>query len=203
MTTIAYLRIAPIEQDLEKEKLALSKLADNKSLGQVIFVEEEIKRATSWKNRQIATVIEKLDAGDNLIATNLSSLGRSTLEIMHILVATLDKNINIYTIKSNWALDGTIPSDKLAKGFSLIIEIERAIISNRTKEALAAKKAAGVKLGKPKGTIQKSKLDKFRPEIEQLLINGSSQKYIAKRYDTSPVNLSQWMKKHGLRKGQR
>ena len=199
--TIAYLRITP-NQDLEVHKMAIRQLAEVKNLGQVTFTAEEIKAAIDWKKRQIATIIEKLGAGDNLLTISLSSLGRSTLEIMHILVAALEKNINIYTIKSNWELDGTIPSDKLAMGFSLIIEIERAIISNRTKEALAARKAAGVKLGRPKG-IRKSKLDKFRPEIEQLLINGSSQKYIAKRYSTTPVNLSQWMKKHGLRKGQR
>ncbi len=198
--TIAYLRIAP-NQDLDAHRMAILQLAEVKNLGEVTFIAEEIKAAIDWKKRQIATIIEKLGEGENLLAISLSSLGRSTLEIMHILVAALEKNINIYTIKNNWELDGTIPSDKLAKGFSLIIEIERAIISNRTKEALAAKKAAGVKLGKPKGTIQRSKLDKFRPEIEQLLINGSSQKYIAKRYDTSAVNLSQWMRKHGLRKG--
>jgi DNA invertase Pin-like site-specific DNA recombinase len=78
-------------------------------------------------------------------------------------------------------------------------EIERDLISKRTKEALQAKKAAGIKLGRPKGP-GKSKLDQYRPEIEALLANGSTQKFIAKRYGTTPTNLSLWMKKRGLRK---
>ena len=77
-------------------------------------------------------------------------------------------------------------------------EIERDLISQRTKKALAAKKKAGVKLGRPKG-VGKSQLDKFRLEIEALLTNGSTQKFIASRYDTTEANLSRWLKKHGLR----
>lgn len=78
-------------------------------------------------------------------------------------------------------------------------EIERDLISKRTKEALVAKKAAGIKLGRPKGS-GKSKLDKYRPEIEALLVNDSSQKFIANQYETTEVNLHHWMKKHGLKK---
>ncbi len=187
-------------QDLEKEKTAISKLANDKNLGQVVFIEEKIKATISWRKGQLANIIKQLGAGDNLMAIDLASLGRSVLEIFQILVAAVEKGINIHTLKGDWKFDNTIPTDKVIKGLSLVIEVERSFISSRTKEALAVKKAAGIKLGKPKGTIQKSKLDKFRPEIEQLLVNGSSLKYIAKRYDTSSVNLSQWVKKHGLRK---
>jgi DNA invertase Pin-like site-specific DNA recombinase len=83
--------------------------------------------------------------------------------------------------------------------FSMAAEIERDLISKWTKEALMAKKAAGVKLGRPMGS-GKSKLDKYRPEIEALLANGSSQKFVARRYGTTEVNLHHWMKKHGIKK---
>ncbi len=84
--------------------------------------------------------------------------------------------------------------------FSMAAEIEHDLISQRTKEALRARKAKGMPLGRPKGP-GKSKLDKFRPEIEALLANGSTQKFIANRYDTTPANLHNWIKKHGIKKG--
>ncbi len=83
--------------------------------------------------------------------------------------------------------------------FAMAAEIERDLISQRTKEALAAKKKMGIKLGRPTGT-GKSKLDKHRVEIEALLANGSTQAFIARRYDTTEANLSRWMKKRGLRR---
>lgn len=85
--------------------------------------------------------------------------------------------------------------------FSMAAEIERDLISQRTKEALAARKKAGVTLGRPKG-VGKSKLDAYRPEIEALLANGSTQKFIAKRYGTTEANLSRWLMKHTLKRAQ-
>ena len=109
------------------------------------------------------------------------------------------KGINVYAVKGSWQLDHSIQSKIVAMAFSMAAEIERDLISKRTKEALMAKKAVGVKLGRPKGS-GKSKLDKYRPEIEALLANGSSQKFIANRYGTTEVNLHHWMKKHRLKK---
>lgn len=80
-----------------------------------------------------------------------------------------------------------------------LVQIEPDLISKRTKEALAAKKRAGVKLGRPRGS-GKSKLDKYPPEIEALMANGATQKFIAERYGTTEANLSRWLKKHGLRR---
>ena len=83
--------------------------------------------------------------------------------------------------------------------FSMAAEIERDLISKRTREALAAKKKQGIRLGRPKGT-GKSKLDAYRPEIEALLANGSTQKFISIRYRTCETNLSRWLKRNGLSK---
>ena len=83
--------------------------------------------------------------------------------------------------------------------FAMAAEIERDLISQRTREALRVKKALGVKLGRPKGP-GKSKLDPFKPEIEALLANGSTQRFIAQRYHTTEGNLHNWMKKRGIKK---
>jgi DNA invertase Pin-like site-specific DNA recombinase len=133
------------------------------------------------------------------VISELSRLGRSMLECMEILSIATQKGINVYAVKGSWQLDHSIQSKIVAMAFSMAAEIERDLISKRTKEALMAKKAAGVKLGRPKGS-GKSKLDKYRPEIEALLANGSSQKFVANRYGTTEVNLHHWMKKHGIKK---
>ena len=105
----------------------------------------------------------------------------------------------VYAIKGNWRLDGTLQSKIVAMAFSMATVIERELISARTKEALRARKATGAKLGRPRGS-GKSKLDPYRPEIEALLANGSTQKFIAERYGTTQSNLSNWLKKHDLRR---
>jgi DNA invertase Pin-like site-specific DNA recombinase len=197
--TIAYLRVSTTDQDIDKNKYDILHLANEKGLGQVEWVEETVSGRVSWKKRKIAEVLEWLDAGDALLVSELSRLGRSMLECMEILSIASQKEIHIYAVKGNWQLDNSIQSKIIAMAFSMAAEIERDLISQRTKEALAAKKKAGVKLGRPRG-VGKSKLDKFRYEIEALLANGSTQKFIAQRYETTEANLSRYLKKHGLRR---
>ncbi len=198
--TIAYVRVSTNEQDLQKNRADILHLANEKGLGKVRWVEETASSRISWKKRKIAQVIDELSAGDNLIVSELSRLGRSMLECMEILSIATDKQIHLYAVKGNWQLDGSIQSKIIAMAFSMAAEIERDLLSQRTKEALAARKRAGQKLGRPAG-VGKSKLDPHRPEIEGLLKNGATQKYIAQRYKTSEVNLSLWLAKHGLRRG--
>src|SRR5208337_4346393 len=114
----------------------------------------------------------------------LSRLGRSMLDIMEILKIAKDKEINVFAVKGNWTLNGSIESKIVGMVFAMAAEIERDLISARTKEALRAKKALGIRLGRPKGP-GKSKLDQYRPEIEALLKNGSTQTFIAKRYSVT------------------
>jgi DNA invertase Pin-like site-specific DNA recombinase len=119
------------------------------------------------------------------------------LEVMEILSIATNKQIKIFAVKGNWNLDGTIQSKIVAVVFSMAAEIERDLISSRTKEALRHRKAMGLPLGRPVGSGS-SKLDKFRPEIEALLANGSTQRFVAGRFDTTPENLSVWLKKHKI-----
>jgi DNA invertase Pin-like site-specific DNA recombinase len=195
--TIAYLRVSTTDQDLEKNKFDILHLANEKGLGKVHWVEETISGRVSWHKRQVGPILEQLQAGDNLLVSELSRLGRSMLECMEILSIASQRGIHIYAVKGNWQLDNSIQSKIVAMAFSMAAEIERDLISQRTKEALAARKKAGVKLGRPKG-VGKSKLDQYRPEIQALLANGSTQKFIATRYGSTEANLSRWLRKHML-----
>ena len=199
MKTTAYLRISTVDQDIEKNKSDILKLANEKRLGYVEFIEEQISGKVSWRNRKIFAIINEAKKDDVIIVSELSRLGRSMLGIMEILSIATQKQLKIYSVKGDWHLDGSIQSKVMAMVFSMASEIERDLISSRTKEALRFKKENGIKLGRPKGP-GKSKLDKFKPEIEALLSNGSTQKFIANRYNTTEANLYNWMKRHNLKK---
>ena len=195
--TFAYLRVSKLDQDLEKNKMDILKLAHNEHLGHVHFVEEKVSGKVSWRNRKIAKVLDNAQTGDYIIVSELSRLGRSMLECMEILSIAAQKGINIYAVKGNWRLDSSIQSKIIAMAFAMASEIERDLISKRTKEALVAKKASGMKLGRPKG-VGKSKLDQYRPEIEALIANGSTQTFIAKRYNTTEANLHHWLRQREM-----
>jgi DNA invertase Pin-like site-specific DNA recombinase len=195
--TVAYLRVSTAEQDLEKNKSDILHLANEKNFGKVEFVEERVSGKKSWKERKIKNIIEELGAGDHLIVPELSRLGRSMLEIMEILSIAKEKGISIYAVKGNWNLNSSIESKIVGMVFAMAAEIERDLISQRTKEGLRARKAAGVILGRPKGP-GKSKLDAHREEIIALLKNGSTKAYISRRYSTSQPNLFNWLKKNKI-----
>lgn len=195
--TIGYLRVSTADQELEKNKADILKLANTFDLGKVEFVEEVVSGKVSWRKRKIAQILDDLSAGDSIIVSELSRLGRSMLECMEILSVSLQLGVYIYAVKGNWKLDDSIQSKIIAMAFSMASEIERDLISSRTTEALRHLKAQGVKLGRPVGP-GKSKLDQFRPEIEALLANGSTGRFIAKRYNTTEATFSNWRKKNSI-----
>ena len=117
--TVGYLRVSTAEQDLEKNKADILKLANAERLGHVHFVEERVSGKVSWRLRKIAAVLDKLQKGDSLIVSELSRLGRSMLECMEILSIATQKGLNVYAIKGKWRLDGTIQSKIVAMAFSM------------------------------------------------------------------------------------
>jgi DNA invertase Pin-like site-specific DNA recombinase len=166
-------------------------------LGKVEFIEEVVSGRKSWRDRQIAGLIDELGKGDSLVVAELSRLGRSMLEIMEILSQATRGGIRIYASKGAWSLDGSLQSKVVAMAFAIAAEIERDLISQRTKAALATKRAAGVILGRPRGP-GRSKLDPHREEIVGLLALGLAQTKIAAKYDTTPRNLANWMRKRQI-----
>ena len=196
---IGYLRVSTQDQDLDKNKAAILAYANEQRLGPVEWVEEKVSGVKTWRKREIARAVAALQAGDWLIVPELSRLGRSTLDILDLLAELRRREVNVYAVKGAWTLNGTIESKVFLTMMALFSEIERDLISARTKEALKARQAAGVKLGRPPGP-GKSKLDQYRPEIEALLKNGATCKFIATRYQVSAPTLSNWIKKNRIDK---
>ena len=196
--TFAYIRVSTNEQDVENQRLEILTLANAKGLGKVTFVEETTSGRKSWKDRKLAEVIEYLDKNGSLVVAELSRLGRSMLEIMEILSISTQKGIKIYACKGNWELDGSMQSKIIAMVLAMAAEIERDLISQRTKAALATKKAAGIKLGRPSGP-GKSKLNDRKNEILEYLELGVTKKRIAEKMGTTIGNLHHWLKKRGLK----
>ena len=194
---IGYLRVSTINQDLEKNKADILTYANDHDLGKVHFVQEVVSGKVSWKRRRIKEVIDQLGKDDWLIVPELSRLGRSMLDILEIIQEAKGKEINIYAIKNNWTLDNSMESKIILMVFSMAAEIERDLISSRTKEALRVKKESGVTLGRPKGP-GKSKLDEHQEEIIALLRNGVPKKRVASKYGSSSVNLYNWILKNQL-----
>jgi DNA invertase Pin-like site-specific DNA recombinase len=163
------------------------------------FVEVEISSQKSTKARRIDELLNNLKPGDLLLVSELSRLGRSVGQIIQIVDTLIKNQVRLVAIKESIKINGKqdIQTKTMITMFSLFAEIERDLISERTKQGLQAAKAKGKILGRPKGS-GRSRLDEFKPEIEALLKNGSSKTFIAERYKTSLPNFYKWMNKHGI-----
>ena len=199
--TIAYIRTSTSKQDVNNQKLEVLEFARRKNLQVDEFVQITISSRKSSKQRRIDELLEKLADSDTLIVTELSRLGRSTSEVIALVNELIQRNIRVIVIKQNLDIAQHDMSSKITVTlFSLFAELEHDLVSLRTKEALAAKKAQGIKLGKPKGTIQASKFDKDRERIEELLRLGMSVRKIARVMEYSNhIGLNTYIKKRRIR----
>jgi DNA invertase Pin-like site-specific DNA recombinase len=201
-TTVAYLRASTDKQDLNNQKLEILEYARRHDLRVDEFVAVTMSSRKTGKQRRIDELLERLADSDTLLVTELSRLGRSTSEVIALVNELVQRHIRVIIIKQN--LDLRQNDDMTAKVmitlFSLFAELERDLVSLRTKEALAAKKRQGVKLGKPKGTLQASKFDQDRARIEELLALGLSVRKIARLLGYSNhIGLNTYIKKRGIR----
>lgn len=199
--TIAYIRASTGKQDVNNQKLEILEFARHANLKVDEFVGITISSRKTSKQRRIDELLEKLLDSDTLIVTELSRLGRSTSEVITLVNELLQRNIRVIVIKQNLDIARHDMSSKIIVTlFSLFAELERNLVSLRTKEALATKKAQGIRLGKPNGTIQTSKFDKDRERIEELLRLGMSVRKIAKVMGYSNhIGLNTYIKKRKIR----
>ncbi len=201
--TIAYIRTSTDKQDLNNQKLEIFEFAKKHKLEVDDFIQMTISSRKTSKERRIDEMIAALNDADTLIVTELSRLGRSTAEVIGLVNELIKKQVRVIAIKQGLDIkQHDMNSKVMITLFSLFAELERDLISVRTKDALASKKAQGIQLGKPKGTIQKSKFDKDINKIKELLQLGLSVRKIAIFLGySSHIGLNIYVGKRKLRDG--
>lgn len=202
--TLAYIRASTDKQDVKNQRLEILEHVHEKGIKVDEFISLTISSRKDSKQRRLDELLDKLEAGDTLIVTELSRLGRSTGEVIMLINELVAHGIRILILKQNLDIkqNHDMTSKVMVTLFSLFAELERDLISLRTKEALAAKKAQGISLGKPKGVIQASIYDPDRTRIVELLSWGLSARKIAERHLNygHPSSLSYYIKTRKLRK---
>lgn len=196
----AYLRVSTDKQSVENQRFELLKYADTKKIQIDTWIEETISATKSIQDRKLGQAIEEMTEDDLLIVSELSRIGRNLMEVMSILHHCMERNIKVVTLKEGYELGDNINSKILAFAFSLSAEIERNLISQRTKEALARKKQEGVKLGRPKGSRNKIlKLSGKEEAIKALLEKKVGISAIARILDVNRLTLAQFIKSRQLK----
>lgn len=189
-----YIRVSTGKQDVENQRFEILRFAEQNGLSIDGWIEETISGTKNYDKRKLGDLLAHVQSGDLIICTELSRLGRSLFMIMEILSQCMSKECVVWTIKDGYRLGDDIQSKVLAFAFGLAAEIERDLISQRTKEALERKKAEGVKLGRPKGAKSKTvKLSGKEEAIRVLLEEGTSIAQIARLLHCDRSTLSRFI----------
>lgn len=189
-----YIRVSTDKQTVENQRFEIEKFASKNGIVVDRWIEETISGIKSYKKRQLGELLYLIKKDDILICSELSRLGRSLFMIMDILNYCMEKECKVWTIKDNYRLGDDIQSKVLAFAFGLSAEIERNLISQRTKEALARKRNEGVILGRPKGSkSSKVKLTGHEEEIKKYLEKNKTKKWIAKKYKVHRNTLAKFI----------
>ena len=187
MKTVAYLRVSTRSQDLANQKLAILEFSQKRRFPIDQFIESRISSRKSPLERRIDEMLGTLEPGDRLLVSELSRLGRSLSQVIQIVETLVRRKIRFIAIKEAIEFDGKqdLPTKVMIALFGLFAEVERDLISERTKEGLAAAKAKGKRLGRPKGALGTSRLDGKQQDIRALLGKDVSKASIAKILDVS------------------
>ena len=195
----AYIRVSTDKQTVENQKYEIARFCKKEGISIGRYFEETISGVKKLEKRELGKLLRKLKKDDVLIVSELSRLGRSFYMIMEILNICANKNVKIFSIKENFRTGDNIESKVIAFAFSLSAEIERQLISQRTKEALELLKAKGVKLGRPKGSKNKHSLYKENEEkIKELLAKKKKLNYISKKLKIHRNTLYKYIKDNNL-----
>lgn len=191
----AYIRVSTAEQSGSSQKFEIRKWAEKEGIAIEKWETESISGTIAPDKRKLGRLIRKMNPEDLLVCTEISRLGRNMLMIMSILNECASRRIRIHTIKDNFDLDNDINSKIIAFAFALAAEIERNLISQRTKEALADLKASGAKLGRPAGSFKsRSDVQRDLPKIRQRIASGETFRAIAHDYGIHRNTLTNYLK---------
>lgn len=176
-----YVRVSTDKQTVENQRFEIARYCEDNNINVGKWVEETVSGTRTVRERALGRLLRTMKMGDILICSELSRLGRNLLMIMGVLNECMNRDIQVWTIKDNYRLGNDISCKVLAFAFGLSAEIERNLISQRTREALARKRSEGIRLGRPKGRKSKSKkLTGKEAQIRKLLDSKVSKSAIAR-----------------------
>lgn len=200
-TVTSYLRVSTDKQTLENQRAEITRFAQKNGLTVGRWVEEVVSGKVKDSDRKLGALLKKLKKGDTLIISELSRLSRTLLDIMSIMRMLLEKGVTLYSVKENFCLADDISSKVILFAFGMAAEIERDLISARTKEALAARKEQGVILGRKPGTSPK--LQMLRKNREQIVLkhrSGMTITRLSELYGVSRGTMAKFLNKEEARK---
>ncbi len=194
-----YIRVSSDKQTTENQRFEIERFAEENGIEVEKWMNETISAVKDLEKRKLGQLLKVLKKGDIVIASELSRLGRNLLQVMSILHHCMKKDVQVWTIKDNYRLGADIQSKVLAFAFGLSAEIERNLISQRTKEALARLKAEGKKLGRPKGSRNRfCKLTGKEREIEEMIKANVAKEKIARSFHVSRRTLYNFMQNQSV-----
>jgi len=176
-----YIRVSTDKQTVENQRYEINRFCTRNVLTVDKWVEETISGVKQIHERKLGQLLKTMKKDDILLCSELSRLGRNLLMVMSVLNQCMEKDIQVWTIKDNYRLGNDINCKVLAFAFGLTAEIERTLVSQRTKEALARRKEEGIVLGRPKGSTSKAKkLTGRETQMQSLLKRNVSKSRIAR-----------------------
>ena len=192
----AYIRVSTDKQTVENQRFELENFAKEKNFVIDKWVLETVSGTKAAKDRKLGTLLKKMKKGDTLLITEISRLGRNLMQIMSLLNLCMTKESSVLTVKERYELGNNINSQILAFAFGLSAQIERDLISQRTKEGLARRKAEGQKLGRNHGSKNKHyKLEKKETLIRDMLAEGKSKAAICRKCKCHAQTLERFLRK--------
>lgn len=199
MCNIAYIRVSTDQQSVENQRYEINQFANNRNIEIDRWVEDTISGTENVRKGNFKKVLKNLSTGDTLIVTEISRMSRTLFDVMGILKTCMERDVSVFSVKENYELGDNIGSKVLAFAFGLAAEIERNMISQRTKEALARKKAEGVKLGRPVGSGKGNcKLDGMEDKVDKLRKKGLSYSKIGRKVGAHRVTVSKFCKQNKI-----